>query len=819
MKKLRLNMKHLFKLVFSIAPIILFVPTISLKSTNNTNEDKEHEIIKKMFVPYYRRLGLEFDVKNNSYHSPTEYDKVGIIEVNTFETGNLIHKKNPYFKFTNLSSGEKKGKHPFAVSSIIGTDIGINKNAHIFFDTAINKTYVDAVKNMYNNYGVKLFNLSIGQPDLPELITEKYKNFISDDLEKIKEKDFNLEDENIFDEFNTLFKISLSFFYYIYNKNPKLQNTLSFNFYKENKELDDFAKKNNIKVIFSAGNENVLLNNIWKNLFKDSLDKGYIDSISFESISKWVDKFIKKAGLNSRIINSQTEKWYTKRVKNIILLNKVLKSNFLNKNIFISSEDFFNNDIRVKGIKSGIIKYQSTLSFSNLITVGAVNSLNIPLNFSSYSEMDYDNLPFISAYGENSEIQDESYIKYKIQVNKKKFLKNRSENSLNSNEKIELDKKIKEWTKEAISETRSSLYKEFKKYGDNNDEIEYLSKFAGTSMAAPLVTGMISLLQSQLNKDLTINEVKILLSASSNYSSTLAKKYSFSEDFYDSNFKEYWRKNNSKNKTGFGIPKYFKMKKIMKEKSLKGLGTSLLSNLDISSHSSNTEEIEIAPNFDNINVTVSATVKDKFINVSKKYKGNKIEEISKILNSHFEKESSIVEEKNEIISKKENAYIQNNEINILDSDIFSPGLTIDELNAKYSFREKEVNYFDLYTYLSMVKSIPESDLTINSERTKISISENSSVERVNFGHHDRVLSAKIFNKILFTDLNKLLSIIKKNLWEKNKLLLNNIKNKNEREKKRKEIKAEINSYKEVFYSFYKDYIRENWEFHWFINED
>ncbi len=54
---------------------------------------------------------------------------------------------------------------------------------------------------------------------------------------------------------------------------------------------------------------------------------------------------------------------------------------------------------------------------------------------------------------------------------------------------------------------------------------------------------------------------KLLLTSSSNYSSTKAwksKKISFDE--LTSEY-EYWRSNRSKNKTGFGIPKYHKIEK------------------------------------------------------------------------------------------------------------------------------------------------------------------------------------------------------------------------------------------------------------------
>nr|WP_307918661.1 hypothetical protein [Mycoplasmopsis bovis] len=57
---------------------------------------------------------------------------------------------------------------------------------------------------------------------------------------------------------------------------------------------------------------------------------------------------------------------------------------------------------------------------------------------------------------------------------------------------------------------------------DFRNKMSYLFDFNGTSKAAPLITGLISRLQGELNKELSIADVKLLLTSSSNYSSTKA---------------------------------------------------------------------------------------------------------------------------------------------------------------------------------------------------------------------------------------------------------------------------------------------------------
>ncbi len=191
----------------------------------------------------------------------------------------------------------------------------------------------------------------------------------------------------------------------------------------------------------------------------------------------------------------------------------------------------FINDLRnnSKHIINGLKKYQSIQDFEGIITVGSVDFNNQHTNFSSYGYINNDNLPFVSSYGEG------------IYREKDKSI-------------FESYKKIKDYLL-----TNPNIDPQHK------SELQYLIDFNGTSKAAPLITGLISLLQNQIKRNLTISETKLLLAASSNYAATKTDILKNSDSDLPSNTKnEYCKDNRTKNKTGFGIPKLFKMKKIIK---------------------------------------------------------------------------------------------------------------------------------------------------------------------------------------------------------------------------------------------------------------
>lgn len=67
------------------------------------------------------------------------------------------------FKKINSNSIYKKGNYGYVVIFIIGIDFGINFNVLIYYE--IFENLIKSVKNLYNNYGIKLINMSLGLVD------------------------------------------------------------------------------------------------------------------------------------------------------------------------------------------------------------------------------------------------------------------------------------------------------------------------------------------------------------------------------------------------------------------------------------------------------------------------------------------------------------------------------------------------------------------------------------------------------------------------------------------------------------------------------
>ncbi|WP_044283845.1 S8 family serine peptidase [Mycoplasmopsis canis] len=599
-----------------------------------------------------------------------------------------------------------------------------------------------------------------------------------------------------------------------------MQNLLNKNQYDLYKELDDYAVKNDVKLIFSSGNYNENNDNL-KEIFNHSKKGNYISEFSFDSILSWLNKFLGKVSSNTKTNTetNDTELYYKKEAKNIILLKKILKNHLIDKNLIINQNDFFNNDNRIWNIIEGSIKFQSTNSFPNLINIGAVDSLNYPTNFTSYSFINDDNSPLISSYGESLSDQYRNHIIYKVNKAKEKFLKNRSESSLDANEREKLDEVLAKVKEESIKETRASILLEFEKVNSSSDEkrnFEYLAKFSGTSMAAPLVTGMISLLQSELKRELSLNEVKSILSSSSTYSSQKASNSYYSQKHLNSK-EEIWRRNHSKNKTGFGIPKYFRMKKIINNNLLTSLSNESLENWT-SSNSIKSTQINIKKEFNNLSDTISLTVQKDFLEVMQEYKGNKIEEITRFISQHKkDKEEKRRSTKNKIINK-EVEYNNTNNIDKLSSDIFSPGLTIDELEIAYNFKNDPINYYDLYSHVVLERVNKNDESTYNSTRMKSSNSKTSSVERNNFGNYKNVIKTKYNYELLLNQVIEIKEITRTKLQEtKEYKEITKIKNINLKNKKIAEFQEKIEEYNNTLIDFYKEYIKKYWVLHSYLS--
>lgn len=335
-------------------------------------------------------------------------------------------------------------------------------------------------------------------------------------------------------------------------------------------------------------------------------------------------------------------------------------------------------------------------------------------------------------------------------------------------------------------------------------------------MAAPLVTGVISLLQSNLKRNLSLNEVKVLLASSSTYSKEKATKSAYSEN-HTNTTEEIWRKNNSKNKTGFGIPKYFKMKKIMDKKLLKVISEESFKKW-VSKSSIDSDEIIIKNNFSHLTDTLSLTVKKDFREVIKNYKEGNIKEIANLIEKHDKRIDSKLEKLKKDLEIKENEYIKRNNVNEFKRKLFSEGLSKEESEILYEFKKKSKNYFDVYSHLILERINTEDQSTYNSVRMKVSESKDSSVERNNFGEYSNLISTKYHHEILLNDFKEFENIIREELaYIENYSEI--IKNKNDkiRNKKIKEFENKYNLYRDELMKYYKEYIKKYWEFHYYLS--
>lgn len=419
------SFKKIKKSLFLVSILGVSLPTISLSTAVDSNKKyTKNEITKKFFEPYYKRLGINIDLYDKD-REQNEYDKVGVIEVDNFKEKLFFSKKD--LEFNNLSKFKEYSMHGFAVSSLVGTDMGINKNARIYFDTIDTKDMVGAVKNMNEQFNVKLFNISAGYHDLPHVMRNYFKDFIMDEYLSLNKNNSNEnrsnknENNKLKVEIEYLNKISFSLFYYIYNQSSKLQKNLSENTYKYYKKLDEYATKNDLKIILSAGNNNEIIDSSWKNIFINALKNGYINDLSFKSLLFWATTTLKKMVINGNINFESEDDSYVNKIKNIILLKKILENILEPLDGLLDKESFFDDEKRIREIIDGSIKFQSFKSFPNLITVGAVDSLNLATNFTSYSYLDSDNLPLVSAYGEDGDDQSEKHLIYKIEKEKKNY--------------------------------------------------------------------------------------------------------------------------------------------------------------------------------------------------------------------------------------------------------------------------------------------------------------------------------------------------------------------------------------------------------------
>ncbi|MFV8473563.1 S8 family serine peptidase [Mycoplasma sp. 31_09] len=748
-------------ILISVGTIVSTIPTAFSVSGNvegKTIEEREKlndksnielnteavDLLRSMYEPYYKKLGIMpsdriFSKKGIDVDSP--YNRVGILEIYN-SNSTYIHSSKEGFKinyYKEMAKDEKEeNMHGYAVSSIIGTDVGINPDANIFYASTSTKeendykNYINTVLNWYKKNNVNIVNLSLGpvlknidynlDTVIENISGATHKNIVNFNngttdnwsLESIAPSEYGnainlLHNPTKFQELIAKYKIIIMLNNFIKAVNTIKDKRILF------EEINKFTKENDIIFVMSSSNINAISNDDLP-AYKRSLYKYVLDFINhYEDIKKEItiiqsyfhDKRYmsllknKIRNLNDKKVGSSRN--YIEELEEII--NQITFIYNHNEEISQMYDKYQTLGKRVNDKFGADFDnlYYSDVS-DNIIYVGAVKYNNKPTEF-SYFINDNANMPIISAYG-NYDFEDNELLSEKL--------------GNESNRKTKAEKIL----------SNSTLDKNFKEH------IDKLKEFAGTSMSAPMISGLLSLIQTKFQKKLSLTEAKLLLSSSSNYSSTTIEKIYTSDFDYDVN-KEFWKENHSKNKTGFGIPKYFIIKKLLfdskvksysqdnkKISSLLGSGYnnfSILHDTDLTSFG-NSERLEYTVAFNNIDWYT-------------------------LLNNYFMKWTQNDNEKE--IVKTLSLYIENKA----------------KAESKY-FIQSLNNIIDVTSELNLI-----SNENNNISRYKSSASKNGFIERVYFGKFENKKYKSFKSNIYFAQFDALSraleEAISKNVFNKN----------------------------------------------------
>ncbi|VEU60449.1 Subtilase family [Mycoplasmopsis bovigenitalium] len=502
------------KLLFNICPVILAPVVLSAKYHEPKDfTSEEYSKIKDIYRPYYLKHAVYYNRDDDYDNDMNNYNKVGIIEVENFDRNYLLS-SDQNFHFDNHSKdAQTSDNHGYAVTSIIGTDLGINKNAKLYYSTLPTKGFVDLIKEMHEKHDIKLFNFSFSRKLL-------WREEGEESLLKYDNNNISMSYE-----LRSFLALAQYLLYELYFIDTSFRNLI-------NKDIDEFygkvnkyAAENDIKIVKSAGNLS----------YYDHIDK----------IKRTKNFFLEKYFTNS---NFDFDRLKTDFLETITRENANSQNITYFKKYLTSVKDspeklgnFIKNMDQNENILEGINLWSTATNMSSFINVGAVDFNNYPTYFTSFDTKNKDNSPLVSAYGLGID-DDHDKIKH--------FYKNKYYSEDYELEKTSIDNIINK-----LHDT------------ERIKKLNYLRHFDGTSKAAPLVTGMLSLLQYKLKRNLSIAEAKTILASSSIYSPIKALNFELFFGHNKSLWLEYWRKNKSKSKTGYGVPKFEKMYDISRNKS------------------------------------------------------------------------------------------------------------------------------------------------------------------------------------------------------------------------------------------------------------
>ncbi|MFV8474762.1 S8 family serine peptidase [Mycoplasma sp. Z631] len=696
------------------------------KNSNIEMNDKALDSMRNLFMPYYKKLGISswdrtFSSSDIDMTSP--YNRAGVLEINNSDMPYMLSSK-PNFKINYFKKPVKdlRELHGYAVSSIIGSDVGINPDANIFYASTKNNgqesyaVHINNVLNWYKSNNVNIINISIGPKidhisyDLKKVITNidsaTHKELINLDendvddwgISKFTGADYYnsinlLHDPDNFPRLIEKYKKIIILEEFFKEVNAAKNNHIFFS------AIDKFAKENGTIFVMSSSNQNAVQDDFLP-FYKRSLYKYLLDLINnYEHLKKEItcihsyfkdEKYMRLLRMKIKDIYRKLgdiPRDYPAELAEVI--NQITYIYNHNENI---SKIINRYHVIHKYINDSFAADFDSLYYSkpadNIIYVGAVDYNNKPTEF-SYFMNNNSNMPIISAYG-NYMYEDDNII----------------------SRKIGFDETRKTKTFKIIS--NSTEDEEFKAF------LTELEQFSGTSMSAPMITGLLSLIQTKFQKKLSLTEAKLLLAASSNYANTTIEKIYTSDLDYDIN-KEFWKENHSKNKTGFGIPKYFIIKK-------------LLFGNKISSYNNKNEKLSslLGTGYNDFSIS-------HFVDLSNQNKSEHIEYTASfnnidwktLLNSYFIRWAENNDEKT-IISAL-SSYIEKRATT-------EPKSFISNLN----------NIVDISTELHL-----EDNTNKNISRYKSSASKDGSVERVYYGKYPNKTYKSLNTNVYFSQFDAL----------------------------------------------------------------
>ncbi|MFV8478682.1 S8 family serine peptidase [Mycoplasma sp. B6400] len=540
--------KYILTLMTSTTLTAITVATTMSASVNEENRinkfsdikisKSELNSIKDIYKTYFDWHKIDKSLLDSNYDLTESYSKVGIIELNGLKKSDIINTKvdldnfHIHGGFIDESSNNNTS-HGSKVYSLVSSDFGVNDNANVYYSNLnvisqsnisseekqkILSKYPDIETNVYSqlknslDYMVKN-GVKVANLSLGwNLLGSSVSDNELDTLSKIEDYLINNKSIN-----NSDTKDSPVADLYWLNKIYKIQNFSGISNLMLDEILDYYNKKYGITVIAAAGNDGTLYSDLKYYMGRLAKYKNFNDlllQVNIEAIKMRFTMTNKMNNTNMSIMLNAIIELATSSNRNSENLNNLIsmiKSN--EKESYQRILEKYNDVIK-------------TTIGNNIIYVGSVGEKMRPSEFSTFTTFENDNLPLISSFGE------------------------------------------------AIKKETNSGVQRYSSNDHINSLIEYYYSTEGTSFSAPIITGMISLLQQIFHKTFTLAEIKALLAYSAQISEHNLNMYTddeYSSDWYIKNSHRYGvrRKNNSFSKIGFGVPDFRKMYNAVKHNNLR----------------------------------------------------------------------------------------------------------------------------------------------------------------------------------------------------------------------------------------------------------